>query len=376
MKAWIVAGLLAAGPLSASAQVGYQPDRSPYRDREYTRNWTLLAGRYNARKDPEGVAPQDGPMAGVRWEMRLTGPLYFAARLAGTVVDRTVIDPSKLIVERVVTTERVPLVLGDVGLELSLTGHKTWHGFAPFVNGGVGFAADVRGSNDVGGFRFGVPFTMTYGSGLTWSPNNAWHLRLDWSSYVPHLVSEFVLPEGHRRRRGARRGGRAPFWRRVSPVGWRVVPLSPLSEADAATMATARLTRRVRFSSAHRYRRPEWDDAENARVFGMCAHPNYHGHAYVCSVTVAGEIDALTGMVFDLGALDAVLEREVVRRFDHRNINLDVPEFADGRLVPTGENLARFILDRVQAAIGDAVMVAEVTVAEDDTLSATVFRGA
>jgi 6-pyruvoyltetrahydropterin/6-carboxytetrahydropterin synthase len=131
------------------------------------------------------------------------------------------------------------------------------------------------------------------------------------------------------------------------------------------------LTRRVTFAAAHRYRRPEWDDARNEAVFGLCARPSFHGHSYVCDVTVRGAIDETTGMVADLGLLDRVLAREVRERFDHRNINVDVPEFADGRLVPTGENLARFIFERVQAALGDRIRVATVTVAEDATLSAT-----
>jgi 6-pyruvoyltetrahydropterin/6-carboxytetrahydropterin synthase len=90
-------------------------------------------------------------------------------------------------------------------------------------------------------------------------------------------------------------------------------------------------------------------------------------------VTVRGPIDATTGMLIDLAVLDRVLAAEVHDRFDHRNINLDVPEFAEGCLVPTGENLARFILERVQAALGDLVMVSEVKVAEDTNLWAT-FR--
>ena len=133
----------------------------------------------------------------------------------------------------------------------------------------------------------------------------------------------------------------------------------------------ASLTRRVTFAAAHRYRRPEWSDARNAETFGACAHPNFHGHSYVCDVTVRGPIDDDTGFVVDLGLLDRVLTTEVRERFDHRNINLDVPEFADGRLVQSGENLARFILERVQAALGDGVTVPRVTVAEDATLSAT-----
>jgi 6-pyruvoyltetrahydropterin/6-carboxytetrahydropterin synthase len=138
-------------------------------------------------------------------------------------------------------------------------------------------------------------------------------------------------------------------------------------------MRTAQLIRRVRFAAAHRYRKPEWSDEKNMEVFGLCARPNYHGHTYSCSVAVEGPIDETTGMVIDLGVLDRVLQTEIVDRFDHRNINLDVPEFAEGRLIPTGENLARFIFERVQSALG-SVRVASVRIDEDETLSAVVTR--
>lgn len=134
------------------------------------------------------------------------------------------------------------------------------------------------------------------------------------------------------------------------------------------------LTRRVTFAAAHRYRKPDWSEEKNLRTFGLCARENYHGHSYVCDVTVTGPIDHDTGMIIDLGLLDRVLATEVRERFDHRNINMDIPEFADGKLVPTGEELARFIFDRVQAGIGTAARVVEVIVAEDATLSAS-YRG-
>jgi 6-pyruvoyltetrahydropterin/6-carboxytetrahydropterin synthase len=127
----------------------------------------------------------------------------------------------------------------------------------------------------------------------------------------------------------------------------------------------------VTFAAAHRYRRNDWSESRNAEVFGACAHPHFHGHSYTCDVTVAGPISDETGFVVDLGVLDRVLTAEVRERFDHRNINLDVPEFADGALIPSGENLARFICQRVQRALGDGVRVTRVTVAEDATLSAT-----
>jgi 6-pyruvoyltetrahydropterin/6-carboxytetrahydropterin synthase len=133
----------------------------------------------------------------------------------------------------------------------------------------------------------------------------------------------------------------------------------------------ASLTRRVTFAAAHRYRIAEWSDEKNEQTFGLCARPNYHGHSYTCDVTVTGPIDPTTGFCADLGVLDRILATEVRERFDHRNINLDVPEFADGRLVPTGENLARFIFERVQGALGKTARVVRVTVAEDATLSTT-----
>lgn len=136
-------------------------------------------------------------------------------------------------------------------------------------------------------------------------------------------------------------------------------------------MSHASLTRRITFAAAHRYRRPDWSEEKNLEVFGSCSRPSYHGHNYACEVTVSGEIDPETGFVVDLGALDAILREEVSDRFDHHNINVDVPEFADGKLIPSGENLARFIFDRVQQRLDGRPAVTRVTVAEDATLSAT-----
>jgi 6-pyruvoyl-tetrahydropterin synthase len=136
-------------------------------------------------------------------------------------------------------------------------------------------------------------------------------------------------------------------------------------------MPTASLTRRVAFSAAHRYRRPDWSEEKNLSTFGACSWPNYHGHNYLCDVTVSGPIDDSTGFLVDLGELDRILASEVVARFDHRNINLEVPEFADGKMIPSGENLARFIFEKVQQRLTGAAKVSRVTVAEDTTLSST-----
>ena len=139
-------------------------------------------------------------------------------------------------------------------------------------------------------------------------------------------------------------------------------------------MAKAYLSRKIRFSAAHRYSRPDWSKEKNEQTFGACAWPNFHGHTYTCEITVGGEIAADTGFVADLGMLDALLKREVHQRFDHRNINLDIPEFGDGKMIPSGENLARYIFEKISAGLPPQVELESVAIAEDDSLSAT-YRG-
>ncbi len=99
----------------------------------------------------------------------------------------------------------------------------------------------------------------------------------------------------------------------------------------------AELTRRYRFSAAHRLHNEALGEEENARLYGKCNNPYGHGHNYVLDVTVRGQIDEGTGMVMDLGLLDRIVNEQVLERFDHTHLNLDVAEFA--RLVPTTENL-------------------------------------
>jgi 6-pyruvoyltetrahydropterin/6-carboxytetrahydropterin synthase len=97
------------------------------------------------------------------------------------------------------------------------------------------------------------------------------------------------------------------------------------------------VTRRTHFNAAHRLANPAWSDAENARVFGPCANPNYHGHNYNLDVSVIGSVAPATGYVIDIKTLKDLVEEHVIAKFDHRNLNLDVPEFAN--LIPTAENI-------------------------------------
>ena len=138
-------------------------------------------------------------------------------------------------------------------------------------------------------------------------------------------------------------------------------------------MRHARLTRVIRFSAAHRYFRPDWSLEENARVFGLCAREHGHGHNYRCAVTVTGPVADETGMVMDLASLDRLLIAEVREPLDHRHLNLDVPEFAYGRTIPTAEALAIWVWQRLEPRLPDGVRLHAVRIEEDDDLYAEYF---
>ncbi len=106
------------------------------------------------------------------------------------------------------------------------------------------------------------------------------------------------------------------------------------------------LTRRYAFSASHRLDSDRLSPEENARVFGKCNNPHGHGHNYALEVTVSGEIDPRTGMVVSPAALDALVARAVLERFDHSNLNTDLPEFA--AVVATTENLGLEVGRRLQ----------------------------
>lgn len=101
--------------------------------------------------------------------------------------------------------------------------------------------------------------------------------------------------------------------------------------------------RKEHFNAAHRLHNPDWDDATNQEIFGKCNNPNYHGHNYELIVKITGEVDAETGYVMDMKVLSDIIKEHVLNRFDHKNLNLDVPEFKN--LNPSAENIAVVIHD-------------------------------
>jgi 6-pyruvoyltetrahydropterin/6-carboxytetrahydropterin synthase len=117
-----------------------------------------------------------------------------------------------------------------------------------------------------------------------------------------------------------------------------------VSRSEAAMNETISVTRPYRFSAAHRLHTNALPDVVNRKIYDKCNNPNGHGHNYTVFITVTGELDPKTGDVTDIEALDRLVNRKIVERFDHRHLN-DDPAFQ--QLVTTGENFVKFIWDEL-----------------------------
>lgn len=121
------------------------------------------------------------------------------------------------------------------------------------------------------------------------------------------------------------------------------------------------VTRKAHFNAAHRLYRKDWSDEKNQAVFGKCNNPNFHGHNYELLVSVNGPINPETGYVIDIKILADIIAEEVEVAFDHKNLNLDVPDFAT--LNPTAENIAVVIYNKIKPRLS-----------ADQTLEITLFE--
>jgi 6-pyruvoyltetrahydropterin/6-carboxytetrahydropterin synthase len=126
------------------------------------------------------------------------------------------------------------------------------------------------------------------------------------------------------------------------------------------------ITRRVEFSASHVCANPAWSAEENLALYGAAANPHGHGHNYVLEVTLQGDPDPVTGMVFDLKELKEILQREVVGPMDHRFLNREVAPF--DRVTPTTENIAAEIWRRLQPNFGESARLSNVRLYETEDL--------
>lgn len=106
------------------------------------------------------------------------------------------------------------------------------------------------------------------------------------------------------------------------------------------------VSRKAHFNAAHRLYRKDWSDEQNDAIFGKCSNPNFHGHNYELIVSVTGPIDPDTGYVMDMKVLKDYIKSEVEDAFDHKNLNIEVPEFAD--TIPTAENIVVVIYNKLK----------------------------
>ena len=113
--------------------------------------------------------------------------------------------------------------------------------------------------------------------------------------------------------------------------------------------------RKEHFNAAHRLHNPSLSAEENDRLFGKCNLPNYHGHNYELIVKVIGEVDPKTGYVIDTKLLSTLVNEHIISKFDHKNLNLDVPEFKE--LNPTAENIAIVIFNILRPLLSEQFLL-------------------
>jgi hypothetical protein len=204
MKGFLVAAIAVASlARGLSAQVGHPPQNSPYRDLALTMETTVYGGYYRAKADPARVAPESGPLVGVLYQWRMSGPANLTVDLARVDSERRVLDPERLgsclrralppsvpaRVRDVLTrpsseckslgAHRWPLYMADAGLSLSTTGARSWLNIVPDVRLGVGLVSDFHTKPDVGEFAFGTRFAFNWGAGIRFVPGDRFQLRVD-----------------------------------------------------------------------------------------------------------------------------------------------------------------------------------------------------
>lgn len=194
---WAALLLASTGAVARAQEIGYPPERSPFRDIEYRQELTLFGGWFLAGKDPAGIAPQSGPTLGLRYEANVGGPVSLLGRLSTVLSERRVVDPREPEATRELGVQSWPLYIADFGVALNLTGQKSYHRVVPVVNLGFGFVTDFSRSVEEDPFKFGTTFALTYGAGLRVVPGGRFQWRLSLDNYLYRLeypASYYVLP--------------------------------------------------------------------------------------------------------------------------------------------------------------------------------------
>jgi hypothetical protein len=186
VKLVLTAALLCLGIAPLAAQVGNEPEKSPYQDFVYHQDFSVFGGYFTGNKGTANVGPQSSPIFGVRYGLHIGGPAELSIRVARASSMRNVLDPSKNGAARELGTESDPLWIADVGINVALTGQKSYHHFVPQFGVGVGLSKSNT-SADVGGYKFGTGFAIHFGGGLKFVTHGPWGARLDLTDYFWQL---------------------------------------------------------------------------------------------------------------------------------------------------------------------------------------------
>ncbi len=179
-----------AAPLAA--QVGHTPESSPYQDLRGRQALTFAVGSVAPGGDPAGVGPRTGLQFNTRYELLLTGPLWLQVRGSyAPRLERTMKDPALTGAARNVGTSTRPLTMLETGFGLNLTGNKAWRGIAPQIHGALGMANGGTSNYDVGGYRFGNRFTISYGASVRIATGREWEGHID----ATHLFWKYTYPD-------------------------------------------------------------------------------------------------------------------------------------------------------------------------------------
>ncbi|MBL0940504.1 MAG: hypothetical protein IBJ03_16535 [Gemmatimonadaceae bacterium] len=180
----IASAILLMAPLQAArAQVGHMPDKSPYEDHKIGQTFTLMGGWLAVKRDPANVAPDASWMAALRYDIGVGGPASLFARYAAAPSQRNLLVPTNTRPNRVIARPNITTHMADIGLDVSLTGRKTYHRFMPSINGGIGLVSDFA-SVDTGSYRFGTKFAFNYGLSLRYITRRGPQLRIDLTNYI------------------------------------------------------------------------------------------------------------------------------------------------------------------------------------------------
>ncbi len=170
-------------PALVSAQVGHLPANSPFEDVKLGQNLSIMGGWMAMKRDPADVAPASSLTAALRYDVAIGGPASLYVRYLIAPSERKLLQPTNRLATRVIGTPGVTTHELDAGLDLALTGKKTWHRLIPSLNGGAGIVSDFT-SADTGSYQFGTKFSFSYGLGLRYLPRKGPMIRVDLTNFM------------------------------------------------------------------------------------------------------------------------------------------------------------------------------------------------